>query len=449
MGSAAYGTLGAWHSRTTFVLALSAAAVGLGSLWRFAWLTGTYGGGAFVLTYIVCLFLVAVPVMVAEVLLGSYGRGSPSVALRWASDRSLLSRQWMWLGLLASVTGVLILSYQAVVAGWSLSYAWTMQSGEFAAASAQVVADSFQALLANPEQQIKWQSLFLAVVVAVVAMGVRRGLGLLVWLAVPLLATLLGMLVQFGLDNGDLAATREFLFSVKLVDFTAESVQVAMGHALLTLGVGVGAGIVFGAYTPERIPIGRSVMAVAVFDTVVAILAGLAIFPVVLANNMEPTAGPGLLFISAPYAFGNIAQGELFGTLFFSLMVVAAAGSALALMEPAVAMLIQHTGLRRPVVALLVGAIVWVLARGVAESLSGEWFGMENLLAILDHLTASLLLPLVSLLFAVFVGWKLRPEVLRGQLARESDISFSIWRGLLRYIAPLAIGSTLLAGLIR
>lgn len=436
-----------WRSRTTFVLALCSAAVGLGSLWRFAWMLGQHGGGAFMLTYVACLFLLAVPLMCAEVVLGAYGRGSPLASIRNACDRSLLYRYWPWVGLLACATGVLILGYQSVVAGWSLHYLEVMLGDELSAASAPVVAAHFQSLLEDPVLQLKWQSLFFAALVAVLALGMRRGLGALVWLTVPVMITLLGILVKYALDNGDLEATQDFLFSVKMVDFTRESVLAAMGHALLTLGVGVGAGMIYGAYAPNRIPIGRSVMAVAVFDTIIALLAGMAIFPILFANNLAPSGGPGLLFISIPYAFGNAPQGDLFGSLFFAMTVVATLGFSVALMEPAVSVLQQQLRLRRVTAVLMVGAVAWLLAWIVSASLGPSgWFGVQGLMHTLDFATANILLPLVGLLTAVLVGWRLNKSVLRPQLSRESDLSFFLWRGLLRYIAPLAVVLVVSAG---
>ncbi|KAA1194597.1 sodium-dependent transporter [Pseudohalioglobus sediminis] len=436
-----------WRSRTTFVLALSAAAVGLGSLWRFAWLMGEHGGGAFMLAYVVSLFLLAVPLLCAEVVLGCYGRAGPIRSIRHACDRSLRSRHWQWFGALAVLTGMLILAYQAVVAGWTLAYVEVMLSEQLSAASAPFVADHFAGLLADGEAQLKWQSLFLAAVVAVLALGITNGLGVLVWLLVPLLIALLGLLVRFALDTGDLEAAGDFLFSVKLVDFDAEAMLAAFSHAALTLGIGMGVGTVYGAYSPERIPIGRSVMAVAVFDTVVALLAGIAIFPVVFANNTEPASGPTLLFISAPYAFANVSQGDLFGSLFFALVGVAALGSAVAMLEPAVATLQQHLRLRRPLAALVAGAAVWLLAWRVSESVAASQLdGTPGLLQLLDLLAAQLLLPLLCLLLALLVGWLLRPQVLRPQFARESDLSFSHWRGLMRYIAPPALLLLIWAG---
>ena len=449
MSQALVGEPVQWRSRTTFVLALCCAAVGLGSLWRFSWLLGQYGGGAFMLSYVFWLFVLAVPVLCAEVILGYWGRGSPVLAIRNVCDRSLLSRHWQWLGLLACLTGVLIAGYQAVVAGWSLYYMQLMSGDELSAASAPVVATSFKALLADSWQQLKWQSLFLAVLIGVLALGVRRGLGVLVWLAVPVMITLLGILVQYALDNGDLAAARDYLFSFKLVDFTPQAQLAAMGHALFTLGVGVGAGLVYGAYAPRRIPIGRSVIAVAVFDTVVALLAGIAIFPVMFGHNLAPAEGPALLFISLPYAFANAPQGELFGSLFFGLTAIVSLGFAVALTEPAVRVLQQQMRLRRVTAVAIVGGGVWLLAWLIAGSVAASSNGGgPSLLQLVDFLTASVLLPLVCLLSALLVGWGVQKSVLRPQLGRESDASFSLWHGFLRYIAPPAIVLVMVAGLV-
>tara|TARA_R110001592_G_scaffold215025_1_gene468213 strand:+ start:74510 stop:75877 length:1368 start_codon:yes stop_codon:yes gene_type:complete len=437
------GELGGWQSRTTFVLALSASAVGLGNLWRFSYLVGENGGGLFVLAYLFCLFVVAIPVMIGEVIIGSHGRGSPVEALRWAADRSLLSRGWMLLGVLACVTGLLILSYYVVVAGWALAYAWSTHTGLFAAASAQVVADQFQLLLDDVLQMIYWQTLFLLPAVGVMIMGIRRGLGMLVWLSVPCLFALLAALVKFGFDAGDIPATKQFMFSIKPIDFTWHSMLAALGQALFTLGVGVGTGISYGAYAPSQLPIGRSVMAVGVFDTAIALMAGLAIFPIVFANNMEPSMGPGLMFVSLPYAFGNIMLGELFGTLFFGLVVLVALGSVVAIMEPIVGVLMQRLRIRRFIAALIVGLLVWLLSVLVALSFApgelGEHLANGSLFRLLDAFTANYMLPLVALLTTVLVGWRLRPEILRRELDRERDVFFSLWQRLMRYIAPPAI----------
>ncbi len=444
------GELGGWRHRTTFVLALAAAAVALGNLWRFAYLLGEQGGGAFMLTYIACLFLLAGPVLIAELVIGTHGRGAPVAALRCAADRSLLSRGWMAIGLGACITGFLVVSYCVVVAGWSLTYAWSMQAGTFNAASVELVAERLRQLLGNPGELIYWQTLFLTLLVAILLPGIR-GPGAFAWLAVPLLIVLLGTLVKFALDTGDMAATRDFLFSVKLADFSARSVLLAMGHAFFTLGVGTGVGIMYGAYAPERIPVGRSVAAVALFDTVIGLMAGLAIFPVLFAANVAPAAGPGLMFIAVPYAFGNSVQGEWFGMLFFVLVAVASLGSAVAIMETLVGALRQWLRLGRFTALLLLALAVWLLSLAVALSFGptgeGVLLGGGNLFRWLDTVTAGFLLPGVALFTALLVGWRLRPELLREALSRESAPFFSLWWFSVRYITPLAVLVLLFAAL--
>jgi NSS family neurotransmitter:Na+ symporter len=432
-----------WGTRTTFVLALSASAVGLGNLWRFSWLSGEYGGGPFVVCYVLCLFLIAVPIMMAEVALGSYGGPGPVSAIRRACDSSLRTRLWSLVGLLACIAGVLLLAFTVVVAGWCMAYVDFMRTGAFSSVLAVEAGEHFADYLSDPAPQVYWQSLFLLMTAGVIVLGVRRGLGMLVWLVVPLMVAMLAFLVKFGFDNGDMEAAREFLFTTRMADFSWRTVLMALAHALFTLGVGVGTGISYGAYAPHRIPIGRSVLAVALFDVGVGLFAGLAVFPIVFANNLEPAAGPGLLFISLPYAFGNLLQGEMVGSLFFLLLIVVALGSAVAIMEPVVAMLMQQLRLARFTAALVVGAVVWYLALAVVLSLGpGEapsWLQGRNLLRELDFMTAGVLLPSVALLVAVLVGWRVHPAILRLELSRESDLFFSLWRGLLRYIAPPAI----------
>jgi NSS family neurotransmitter:Na+ symporter len=447
------GTPDRWGSRTTFVLALLASTAGLGNLWRFSYLSGEYGGGAFVITYVLCLLLIAAPLVIAEVVLGSHGGPSPMEAIRRACDGSLRSRGWMLVGVLACIAGVLLLSIYVVVAGWGAAYARFMREGVFSTARMAEVGQHFDNFLAEPLYQVYWQSLFLLITVGIVALGVRRGLAMLAWLAVPLVLAMLGFLVKYGFDHGDIDAARDFLFTTQLADFSESSFEAALGHALFTLGIGVGTGISYGAYAPQEIPIGRSVVAVAVFSTVIALLAGLAIFPVVFANNVEAAAGPGLLFISMPYAFGNLMQGELAGTVFFLLMVLAALGSAVAIMEPIVAMLMRQSGLARITASFLVGAVVWLLGWLLVASLAPvgvlSSLGHRNLLGVFDFLTTGILLPVVGLLIALLVGWRLRPEILRQILWRESDGFVALWRFLLRYVTPVGIALLLLAPLWR
>ena len=324
-----------------------ASAVGFGNFWRFSYLAGVHGGAPFVLSYIVALLFVAVPVLIAEIIIGSHGRSSPILSMEWAVKRAGANPAWRLLGWQVTVTAILMLSYFAMVSGWSIAYIGKMQSGMFAGASAAQVASEFTRFMASPEEMGVWFTVFLAITMGIVMLGVRVGLGFLFWLLFPTIVALLIILVGFSLENGDVEAAQGFLFGYDPWQFDALSVLTALGHAFFTLSVGVGVGMVLGAYSPEHIPVARTVFAVALLDIIFAMAAGLAVFPLVFANNLQPAYGPGLMFISLPFAFGNMGEGEFFGTLFFVMVVVAALGTAVCLAEVAVSYLLQRFRLRR------------------------------------------------------------------------------------------------------
>jgi NSS family neurotransmitter:Na+ symporter len=443
---------GVWASRTTFVLALGTSAVGLGNLWRFPYLLGENGSALFLMVYLATLFLVAVPILIAEVVIGSHGRANPMSALLHASKNSGTFAAWSVIGWIMGIACLLILAYYSVVAGWSLAYVQKMDSGVFGDASAAMVGQHFIDFLSDPEPLVYWQSVFIIITFTVSGLGIHRGLGVLFWFAIPVLLVLLGVLIIFSLQYGDLKKTGEFLFSSVSFDFTAQSILIAMGHAFFTLSVGVGVGIAFGAYAPDKLPIGRTVLAVAVLDSFIAIAAGLAIFPIVFAANLEPSMGPGLMFVSLPYAFGNMPDGETYGLLFFVMVATVAVGSAVALAETPMAYLVERMRLRRPIAALLLGGAVWFLALGCALSFNlwddVYFYGSLTLFQLLDRVTVNILMPLAALLTTLYVGYALRREVLRVELYRETNNFFFLWRACLRYIAPPAILVIMLAAFI-
>ena len=451
MSIAVRSAVGVWGSRTTFVLALTASAIGLGNLWRFTYLMGEQGGAPFLIAYLVCLFLIAVPVLIAEVLLGTHGRASPVGSLLYTSHRSEISRAWVVIPWIAGIASLMILAYYCVVAGWGLAYIDKLQSGAFADASAADVGREFQRLLSQPEDMMRWQSLFLLIVFGVSALGVHRGLAVLFWLAGPMVLVSLAVLIEFSLANGDMDRAGQFLFSVSSYDFTAESILTAMGQAFYTLGIGTGVGIALGAYAPDKIPIGRTVIAVALFDTLIAVAAGVAIFPIIFANNLQPTMGPALIFVGLPYAFGNMAQGELYGGVFFLLISVVAVASAVTLAEPVMSYLVERMRLKRPLAALLLGGAVWALSLGCALSFNEwqevHWIGDFTLFELLDVVSAAVLLPVVCLLTSLLVGYQVRREILRVELYRESRYFVYMWRACLRYVAPPVIIVVMLVAL--
>ena len=447
------GMHGAWGSRWTFILAATGSAVGLGNIWKFPYITGENGGGAFVLVYLGCILLVGLPVMVAEVMLGRRGRMSPVNAMRMITREAGLHGMWNGIGWLGVAAGLMILSYYSVIAGWALHYIGEMARGAFQGGSAASADLQFGNLLADRDTLIFWQTVFMLLTVGVVAGGVTRGLGVAVRVLMPVLFVLLIVLMVFAYQKGDFARGVEFLFRFDFDALTIEGVLEALGHAFFTLSLGMGSIMAYGAYMPEHARVGSTVLTVGIADTVVALMAGLAIFPIVFAfPGIEPGAGPGLMFVSLPVAFGNMAGGLFFGTLSFVLVSVADWSSAIALIEPAVAYLMESRGFHRITANLLLGVFVWVLGLGSLLSFN-EWADKEvagfNFFEFMDFLTSSVMLPVTGLFIAIFVGWVMKPAIVREELVDEPGTAFAVWRWVLRYIAPVAVLAILVLGIYK
>lgn len=426
-----------WQSRSTFVFALAAAAVGLGNIWRFGYLLGDNGGAPFMLAYLLSLLTLAVPLMVAEVALGVMGRGAPLSAIARSAKRGKRSRLWGVAAFPAYLAAFLMLTLTLVIAGWCLRYTFHHQLGSFAAISLGGTRDFFAQALSQPLRSLGW-ILVAALPLGLSAVaGVRRGLGLALWLCIPTIIVLLAVVIDFSVSYGDLDAAGRFLFARQPLDFADRSFLLAAGQAFFTLGVGVGVGIIFGARAPADVPLVRSVLAVALFDVVVAVAVSVAIFPLLFANNLAPAQGFGLLFIALPYAFGNLGLGDVFGTLFFFCVFIVSLATALVLLEPLGSQL-QQFGLRRSPALLLPLAAALVFAAVLLQDM-GDSEGGAGLLASMEALSTGWLIPLAALMLALFCGWRLPRSLLRRTLQREPDSMFSLWYFLLRFWVPPAL----------
>ncbi|WP_101759813.1 sodium-dependent transporter [Oceanicoccus sp. KOV_DT_Chl] len=431
-----------WRRSWSFVAATIGATLGLGNLWKFSYLAGENGGAAFVLAYLVCTLLVAMPIMVAEVVLGSRGRANTVTAMESLSLEAGVSRGWQIIGWLGPIAALLVLSYYAVIAGWSFAYVGKLVTGEFIAGSAQLAGDSFNQLLASPLVLMQWQSLYLILLLFIAIAGVRKGLGGVARFLVPLLFILLIALVIYSYQVGDFYAAVDFLFATDFSVMTAQLWLKALGHAFFTLTIGVGAMMTYGAYVPDKRSITRMVGIAVTVDVLVSLLAGLAIFPLVFSLNMAPAMGPGLMFVAMPYGFGNMLYGNYFGGLFFLMVSLTAIVSGVALLEPAIVWLSERFGWWRPAAAVVVTLLVWSLGLVTIFSFSAlqhiQLLGL-SVFGLLDFLTANILLPVGGCLIAFFVGWRMRIEVLRDELYVESDKVFALWYWLLRYIAAPSV----------
>lgn len=438
-----------WSSRLAFVLAAAGSAVGLGNVWKFPYITGENGGGAFVIVYLVCIALIGLPVMMAEILIGRRGAQSPIHSMRLIAAKEGASAGWQIVGWLGVLGSFLILSFYSVIAGWAVVYVWYALTGAFSVAAAdpanapQVIGDLFSGLLANPNRLVAAHTLFMAFTVLIVARGVKDGLERAVTIMMPGLFVLLVVLVGHGaLTTDKLSEGLAFLFRPDFSKLSWESVLIALGHAFFTLSLGLGVMVAYGSYLPRHVSIARAALTVSVLDTVVALLAGLAIFPIIFAYGLEPAAGPGLIFVTLPIAFGEMAGGLFIGTLFFVFLVIAALTSAISLLEPTVEYLEQRRGVSRMWAAGTAGIVVWLLGIGsaLAFNLWSEFtlFG-KNLFDFLDFLTTNIMLPLGGLLVALFAAWVMSKTSTQSELELRSSTGYRLWHFVLRYVAPVGV----------
>ncbi len=449
MPSARVSIHGQWSSRLAFILAATGSAVGLGNVWKFPYIAGENGGGAFVLVYLFCIAVIGIPIMMAEVMIGRRGRQSPINTMRTLAYEEKASRRWQLLGWAGVLAGFLILSYYSVIAGWAIAYVFRAGSGVFTGLTADGVQSIFHNLVGEAERLLAWHTIFMIMTMMVVARGVSGGLEKAVRLLMPALFALLLVLVGYAWNSGSFEQGARFLFEPDFSKITANGVLIAMGHAFFTLSLGMGAIMVYGSYLPDNASIAKTSIAVSLMDTVVALLAGMAIFPIVFANGLEPAAGPGLIFQTLPIAFGHMDGGAFFGMLFFVLLVFAAWTSAISLIEPAVAWLVENKGMTRVFASVVAGGLTWLF--GLLTVLSFNiWSDVKPLSAIyifrdstifdlLDYLTANIMLPLGGMLIAIFVGWSMTRDSSVDELAMKDGFFYRLWRFLVRYITPLAV----------
>ncbi|MBK5964424.1 sodium-dependent transporter [Thiocystis minor] len=438
---------GMWSTRMAFILAATGSAVGLGNIWRFPYTAGEYGGGAFVLVYLLCVAAIGIPIMMAEIMLGRRGRQSPINTMRLLATQEGRSPAWQLLGWMGIVAGFLILSFYSVVAGWTLSYVFRAAGGAFVGVDAETVSQMFGQFIADPEALLAWHTIFMVMSVAVVARGVANGLESAVRFMMPALFLLLVAMVGYAMTSGHFVEGATYLFRPDFSKLGTEGILSAMGQAFFSLSLGMGAIMVYGSYLNSRASIASSVVIIAGTDTLVALLAGLAIFPLVFANDLAPQLGSGMVFKVLPIAFGQMPGGQFFGTLFFLLLVFAAWTSAISLLEPMVAWLVENRGFTRVRAAMLAGVAVWLLGIGSLLSLN-LWsdltlFGM-GFMDLCEFVAANVMLPLGGVLIAIFAGWMLARSSSTDELRLGDGIGYRLWRLLIRYVAPIAVAIVLL-----
>ena len=437
-----------WSSGWTFILAAVGAAVGLGNIWRFPYVVGENGGAAFILVYVLCVVFVAIPILIGELMIGRRGSHSPPRAMASVAREAGRSRLWTLVAWLGLVAGFLIATYYSVIAGWTLAYIQKAIVG-FGGASATEVGSQFDALQADPMTMTGWHTLFIVITMTIVGRGLHGGIEKAVTVLMPALFAMLLLMIGYAAVAGDFAAGVDFLFSADFKKINSGSVLMAIGQAFFSIGVAMGLMMVYGAYVPKDVSLTRSAIIIAGADTLVALLAGLMIFPLVFANGLDPASGPSLIFRTLPAAFVDMPGGAVFGALFFLLLAFAAVTSLIALIEPIVAYVIDKWGLSRHKACVAVGSLAWIIGLGSVLS-SNEWadfmplgmfkfFEDMTVFGLIDYFTANIFMPVGGILIALFVGWRMQVNVLREELPLMGPAVFQVWLWMIRIVAPVAI----------
>jgi NSS family neurotransmitter:Na+ symporter len=433
------------------MMAAVGSAVDLANIWRFPYSVGVGGGSAFVLVYLGAAVLLALPLVIAELTIGRRGKGAPPTAIRNVARESGLSPNWGWMGvILGGFGGIIALSFYSVVGGWTMAYALESARGTLQGVSIEGAQQAFGALNDNPWTLLVWFSVFIGATVLVSARGINAGVERAVKLMMPALFVLLLLMVGYAARVGDFARALEFLFTPDFSKLDTSIVLSAFGQAFFSVSVGLTALVAYGAYIRRTMSIPQSALIIVSIDTLIAILAGLAIFPIIFAFGLEPDAGPGLVFITLPFVFGDIVGGQLFGTIFFVLLLFAALTSSIGMIEAPVAWLAERTRLGRTGAALLAGGISWSL--GVLAVLSqnrlSDFYPLDGIgifagktfFDLFDFLVINLMMPAGGILIAIFLGWRVKQRFSREELYGDApSIWYGAWRFLLRYFAPLVL----------
>jgi len=419
-----------WTSRFTFLMAAIGSAVGLGNLWRFPFQTGAHGGAAFVIVYLLCVIFVAYPILMGELSIGRHKGLSAVGSTRQLALDSGRSGNWSvvgWVGILAGLTA---LTTYSVVAGQVMAYSTMSFIGTDTTQAAPLYAGAIHAL--------SWHTLFMGLTVLIVAAGLHGGIERTVTILMPMFFVMLAGLCVYALTTGAAGQALAYLFAPDFSAITPAVVLAALGQAFFSIGVGAAIMMTYGSFLSKEEHIGNNAAIIAGADTLVAIVAGVMIFPIVFAHGLDPAAGAQLIFGALPAAFAGMPGGSIIGGLFFFLAFIAALTSSISLLMAASAVGEEQFGLGRTRSAISFGVLAWAVgAATVVVSELGGW---------VDFFAGNIFLPLGGLLVAVFAGWVAPRRIMREELHNIGDGLFRFWRFFVRYLASLAVVLILLLG---
>lgn len=435
-----------WGSKLGFILAAAGSAIGLGSIWRFPYITGQYGGAAFVLVYTLLVFSIGISLMMAEIVIGRRGKLNAV-----GSFKALGGGAWSIVGWLGVIAAFIILSYYGVIGGWTIAYFIKSFTGLTSHSSSGQIAKTFEIFVSNAGSVIFYQVLFMAATIFVVYNGVGGGIERLCKICMPALFILMLILILRSVTLPGASKGLSFFLKPDFTKITGEVLLAALGQAFFSLSLGIGAMIIYGSYLPEDSNIPSSSAQICFLTLLISIMAGLIIFPSLFAFNMEPAAGAGLTFITLPVVFAKMPAGFLWSALFFVLFFFAALTSSVSLLEVVASYFIDNFGWKRSRATLVLGIIITIA--GIPSALSQgavpiNLFG-KSFLDAADFFASNLLMPLGGFFISLFLGWKIH-NIAKEEINNLSENSFPLtktWLFILQYIAPICIAIIFISGL--
>lgn len=428
-----------WGSKLGFILAAAGSAVGLGNLWKFPYMAGKNGGGAFVIVYVSMLFLVGFGLMIAEIALGRKTQLSPIGAYRKIKEK------WAWVGGLGIAAAFLILSYYGVIGGWVINYFIKALTGSFNVSDPGVLAETFSSFTSSTGLPIFYQALFMIFTLVIVLGGIGKGIEKASTIMMPTLFILLIILAGRSLTLNGAADGLKYLLVPDFTQITGEVILSAMGQVFFSLSLGMGALLTYGSYLDKKTDIPKSSTWILFLDTAVAILAGIVILPAVFTYGFDVSVGPGLMFITLPAVFSQMPLGGLFGTLFFLLVFFAAITSSISLLEVVVSYAVDEWNMPRKTSTFVVAFIIFLV--GIPTSLSlGVWSGVSifgmNIFDLYSYITDNILLTGGGFMLSIFVGWIWGTDNALKEITNDGTLNFAFakpWAFIVKYLAPIII----------
>lgn len=432
-----------WGSRFAFVIAAAGSAIGLGNVWKFPYITGVYGGGAFVLIYLFTIAMIGLPLMAAEILIGKSTQLSPVPAVKKLRGEKT---PWLILGAMSILSAFVILSFYSVVSGWTLHYLLLSIKGAFSGKEPEAIYEMFSNLYVDGSTNLAWHFVVMLLCSFIIFRGLKSGIERATKILMPALLTLLFILLVNGMLSEGAGEGIRFMFYPDFSKLTPSAILEAVGHGFFTLSLGMGCMITYGSYLEQKSDLAMPSVSVVLFDTGIALLAGLAIFPIVFTYGFEPGAGPGLVFKTLPVVFSKMPGGYFMSIFFFGLLFLAALTSAISLLEVATAYFVDSRIFSRRKASILSGAAVFVF--GIVSALSGGPLSHikiplveKNFFDTFDYLATNWLLPLGGILIAIFVGWVLPENFRKEEFTRDAPgwWAYGLWLFFIRWVTPIGV----------